>query len=75
MIYASMLLGLFMSMSVERAFDDRGLVFALSFVAMHLGRSLFTTWAFAEHPAQHRNFLRISAWLAASGCSGSPGRW
>ena len=67
MVYASMLLGLFMSMSVERAFDDRGLAFALAFVAMQLGRSLFTAWCFAGHQAQHRGYLRISAWFAASG--------
>jgi low temperature requirement protein LtrA len=69
MLYASMLFGLFMSMSVERAFDDRGFAFAVSFVAMQLGRSLFTAWCFAGagHSVQRRNFLRISAWMAASG--------
>jgi low temperature requirement protein LtrA len=67
MVYASMLLGLFMSMSVERAFEDRGLAFALSFVAMQLGRSLFTAWCFTGNPAQRNNFLRISAWFVPSG--------
>jgi low temperature requirement protein LtrA len=70
MIYASMLLGLFMSMSLPEAFGERGLAFALAFVAMQLGRSLFTAWAwtFTEDQASHRrNFLRISAWMAASG--------
>ena len=66
MIYASMLLGLFMSMSVADAFGGRGLAFALSFVAMQLGRSLFTAWAFAE-PSHRRSYLRIAAWMAASG--------
>jgi low temperature requirement protein LtrA len=67
MIYASMLLGLFMSMSVPEAFGARGLAFAASFVAMQVGRSLFTAWCFAGNPAQRRNFLRISTWLAMSG--------
>jgi low temperature requirement protein LtrA len=70
MIYASMLLGLFMSMSVPEAFGERGPAFALSFVAMQLGRSLFTAWAWsftAEQASHRRNFLRISAWMAGSG--------
>ncbi len=67
MIWTSMLLGLFMSMSVSDAFGERGLAFALSFVAMQLGRSLFTAWAFADQASHRRNFLRIAAWMAASG--------
>jgi low temperature requirement protein LtrA len=67
MVYASMLFGLFMSMSIPEAFGPRGLSFALSFAAMQVGRSLFTAWCFDSNPAQRRNFLRISAWLAASG--------
>ena len=67
MVYASMLLGLFLSMSIPEAFGARGLTFALSFAAMQVGRSLFTAWCFAASPVLRRNFLRISAWLATSG--------
>lgn len=66
MIFASMLLGLFMSMSVPEAFGERGLAFALSFVAMQLGRSLFATWCVRRHPPLRRTFQRISVWMAAS---------
>ena len=62
-----MLLGLFMSMSVSDAFGGRGLTFALSFVGMQLGRSLFTAWAFADQVSHRRTFLRIAAWMSASG--------
>ena len=34
---------------------------------MQLGRSLFTAWAFADQASHRRNFLRIAAWMAASG--------
>ncbi len=67
MIGVSMLFGLFMSMSVPEAFGDRGLTFALSFVAMQVGRSAFTTWCFAGDPVKFRNFVRITAWLSVSG--------
>lgn len=68
MLYALMLLGLFMSMSIPAAFEARGLAFALAFAAMQVGRCLFALWAFAERsPVRHRNFLRITIWLAASG--------
>lgn len=68
MLYASMLLGLFMSMSIPEAFGGRGLAFALAFAAMQVGRSLFTVWVLKRAaPESARNFQRISAWMAASG--------
>lgn len=68
MLYASMLLGLFMSMSIPEAFGERGLSFALAFAGMQVGRSLFTVWVLRRGAPQNaRNFQRISAWLAASG--------
>jgi low temperature requirement protein LtrA len=56
-----------LTMSIPKAFGERGLIFAVAFVAIQLGRSLFTAWAMRNHPFQRRNFLRISAWFAASG--------
>jgi low temperature requirement protein LtrA len=54
-------------MSIPKAFGERGLIFAVAFVAIQLGRSLFTAWAMRDHPFQSRNFIRISVWFAASG--------
>ena len=67
MIYASMFLALFMSMSVPEAFGARGLSFAVAFAAMQIGRSLFTAWCFPDHPVQRRTFVRISIWLTLAG--------
>lgn len=67
MLFASMLLGLFMSMSVPGAFGERGLAFALSFAAMQVGRSLFAAWCFAAGSGQRGNFIRIATWMAVSG--------
>lgn len=67
MLFVVMVVGMVMTMSIPKAFGDRGLIFALAFVAIQLGRSLFTAWAMRGHPLQSRNFIRISAWFAASG--------
>jgi low temperature requirement protein LtrA len=67
MLFAAMVVGMVMTMSIPKAFGDRGLVFGLAFVAIQLGRSLFTAWAMRDHPFQSRNFIRISVWFATSG--------
>ena len=67
MLFVVMVVGMVMTMSIPKAFGDRGLIFALAFVAIQLGRSLFTAWAMRGHPFQSRNFIRISAWFATSG--------
>jgi low temperature requirement protein LtrA len=58
-----MLVGLLMSTSISHAFEDRGLIFAVAYVTMHVGRSIFTLLAFRETPGQWRNFQRITIWL------------
>jgi low temperature requirement protein LtrA len=67
MLFVVMVVGMVMTMSIPKAFDDRGLVFAAAFVAIQLGRSLFTAWAMRDHAFQSRNFIRISVWFATSG--------
>ncbi|QND53774.1 low temperature requirement protein A [Phyllobacterium sp. 628] len=67
MLFVLMLAGLVLSTSIPTAFAGRGLVFALAFVAMQLGRSLFMMWAMRHHnPANYWNFVRISIWLSLS---------
>lgn len=68
MLFGLMISGLFMSAAIPRAFTDRGLAFALAFVAIQVGRSLFACWALRHHSeGNFRNFARITTWLAASG--------
>jgi low temperature requirement protein LtrA len=43
------------------------LIFAVAFVAMEIGRSLFAVAALSGHPELRRNFQRILFWLTASG--------
>jgi low temperature requirement protein LtrA len=67
MLFVVMVVGMVMTMSIPKAFGERGLIFALAFVTIQLGRSAFTAWAMRDHPYQSRNFIRISAWFATSG--------
>lgn len=68
MLFGLMLAGLVLSTSIPTAFGARGLVFAVAFVFMQLGRSLFMLWAVRHHnKSNFRNFLRISVWLCISG--------
>ncbi|MBX4960029.1 low temperature requirement protein A [Rhizobium binae] len=61
-------LGLVLSASIPEAFGDKGLLFAGAYVAMQVGRSLFTTYAMTRvDRANTLNFTRITVWLAAAG--------
>ncbi|WP_166783887.1 low temperature requirement protein A [Cryobacterium sp. Hz9] len=62
------LVGLVVSTSIYDSFDDQGLVFAVAYVALQLGRTLFMVLALARHdPALHATFLRILLWLSVAG--------
>lgn len=68
MLIGLMLLGLLMSSAMPEAFGLKAPLFAVSLVALQVGRSVFTMLAFAQHRREHAvNFLRISVWLATSG--------
>jgi low temperature requirement protein LtrA len=68
MLLALMVLGLLMSTSIPEAFGDRGLLFALAYVTMQVGRTLFAAFAMARHnPAGSSNLRRLSLWFAIAG--------
>ncbi len=66
LLFALMLGGLFVSMAVPRAFDDRGLVFAVAFVAMQVGRTIFFWFAARGTAWGGRNYARIFIWFLLS---------
>jgi low temperature requirement protein LtrA len=67
MLFVLMLAGLVLSTSIPKAFETRGLAFAGAYVAMQVGRCLFTMWALQGHsPGNYRNFQRITCWLILS---------
>jgi low temperature requirement protein LtrA len=67
LLFLLMLGGLVLSTSIPRAFEDRGLWFALAYAAMQVGRTLF--WLASIPPARtsaRLNAIRILAWLSMS---------
>ena len=67
MLGAVMLASLVMSVAIPEAFGERGLMFALAYVAIQVGRTVFAVLALdVSHPLSG-GFWRILAWFAASG--------
>ncbi|WP_166804893.1 low temperature requirement protein A [Cryobacterium sp. Sr8] len=66
-IIALSLVGLVMSTSIFESFGDRGIVFAIAYVSLQLGRTVFMVLALARHDrALHQTFLRMLAWLSVA---------
>ncbi len=67
LLLALMLAGLVLSTSLPGAFYGKGLPFAIAYVFMQVGRSLFMLWGLGDaNPTNTKNFQRITLWLAAS---------
>ena len=67
-LFVLMLAGLLLSVSIPKAFTERGLLFAGAYVFMQVGRTLFALWAVrSESRSLSRNFLRILVWMLFSG--------
>jgi len=67
LLFALTLGGLVLSTSIPKAFDDRGLWFALAYAAMQVGKSIFL-WVSTppSRPLARMNAVRITSWLALS---------
>ncbi len=67
-LFALMLGGLVLAAALPQAFGPRGLVFAVTYVAMQVGRTVFFLWALRGGTAHlRRNFQRVLVWLSTSG--------
>lgn len=66
-LFVLMWIGLVMSAALPHAFEAQGLAFALAFVGIQVGRTIFMVWAVRDDDSLRRNFLRILVWLSASG--------
>jgi low temperature requirement protein LtrA len=70
-LVAVMLASLLMSVAIPEAFGERGLMFALAYVAIQVGRTAFAMLALRKslggsHPLS-RTFQRILTWFVGSG--------
>lgn len=66
MLVAVMLGSLTLAAELPRAFSDQGMVIAVGYAAMQVGRSIFAIVALRGHRLQ-RNFERILTWSVLSG--------
>jgi low temperature requirement protein LtrA len=66
LIFANMLLGLVMASSIPQAFGERGMVFALSYVAIQVGRTAFIALQLPSGHALAANYRRMLVWLMVS---------
>ncbi|GAA3755583.1 low temperature requirement protein A [Micromonospora maritima] len=66
LIVAVMFGALLMTTAIPEAFGARGLVFAGTYVAIHLGRGLFLMPTVRRHPQTRRRATRIFIWFAVS---------
>ncbi|SHN83232.1 low temperature requirement protein A [Bradyrhizobium erythrophlei] len=68
LLFLLMLGGLVLSTSIPKAFDSRGLWFAIAYATMQVGRTIFLL--LSTSPAQtgaRMNAIRILVWLSTSG--------
>jgi low temperature requirement protein LtrA len=66
-LFALMLAGLLLSVSIPEAFGARGLLLACAYAFMQVGRTLFFLWAVRGAPiGLIRTFQRILAWFTLS---------
>lgn len=66
MLFVLMGLGLVMSTSLNQAFEARAVPFALAYVTLQLGRTLFMVWASRSDASLSRNFVRVTCWFSLS---------
>jgi low temperature requirement protein LtrA len=68
MLFGLMIAGLLLSTSIPKAFESRGLAFALAYAAMQVGRTAFFVVSLPKSEQGLRTgFLRILTWLCVSG--------
>src|SRR5882724_12384172 len=66
LLFALMLGGLVLSTSIPKAFESRGLWFAIAYAAMQVGRTVFLLASTPPRTLARMNAVRILAWLLMS---------
>ena len=63
LLVALMLISLLMSVAIPKAFGERGLMFALAYATIQVGRTTFVVLVLERSSMLGRNFQRILAWF------------
>ncbi len=62
-----MLASMLMAVALPHAFDGGGALFAVAYVAIQVGRTLFLTWVMSRSESESGlNMLRVAIWFVAS---------
>ena len=64
LLFAVMLAALVMASAIPGAFGERGLVFALAYVAIQVGRTAYIVWELGPRHPLAANHRRMLGWLA-----------
>lgn len=67
-LFALMALGLAMAAALPEAFGERGLVFAICFAAIQVGRTAFAVFSLGTGTPISRNFQRMIGWNLIAAC-------
>ena len=67
LLFTIMVIGLFMTSALPEAFGDRGIVFAICYVTMQVGRTLVIIFLLGNKHHLSANFKRILGWMCISG--------
>jgi low temperature requirement protein LtrA len=65
-LFASMLLALVLAAAIPDAFGERGLIFALAYIGMQVGRTTFVVFLLGRGHVLHPNYRRMAGWLTIS---------
>lgn len=66
MVFGLMLAALFMASALPQAFGDRGMIFALAYVAIQVGRTLYIVIELGRDHVLSPNYRRMLVWLCVS---------
>jgi low temperature requirement protein LtrA len=67
-LFALIVVGLFLSVSIPHSLAERGMVFAAAYVSMQVGRTLFVLWALRREPGRlAQTYRRMAVWFMVSG--------
>ncbi|MGN8113038.1 low temperature requirement protein A [Labrys sp. 22185] len=67
-LFALMALGLVMAAALPEAFGERGLIFAICFAAIQVGRTAFAVFSLGAGTPISRNFQRMIGWNLIAAC-------
>lgn len=67
LLFGVMLVSLLMAASLPEAFEDRGLIFAVCYAVIQVGRTLIVLFLLGNHHHLTPNFKRILGWSCISG--------